>query len=144
MCKNVIKKLPFVIRSIPDWYKTQEMCDKVILENEGTFMFVSECYKNQKMCNKAIDNYADALEFISEWYKSNKISAIKKWNKAVGIYPSAIQFGPECYKIQERRDKAVDHFPPALKFVSVWFVTSKLIKKLDDAIFANDNIIFIN
>ena len=96
------------------------MCDKAILENEVTFMFVSECYKNQKMCNKAVDNYA--LEFISEWYKSNKISAIKKCDKAVGIYPSEMQFGPECYKIQERRDKAVDHFLPALKFVSLFLI----------------------
>ena len=32
--------------------------------------------------------------------------------------------------------KAVDDFLPALKFVPVWFVTSKMIKKLD-ALFAN-------
>ena len=33
------------------WYKTQEMCDKIILENGGTLTFISDCYKNQKMCN---------------------------------------------------------------------------------------------
>ena len=30
------KKLPFLIRYVPDQYKTQKMCDKAILENGGT------------------------------------------------------------------------------------------------------------
>ena len=32
MCKNAVKKLPFVVRYVPDRYKFQELCDKVILE----------------------------------------------------------------------------------------------------------------
>ena len=40
-------------------------------------------------------------------------------------------------------DKAVDSFPPTLKFVPDWFVTSKMIKKLDDAVFSNDDIVFL-
>ena len=35
MCKNAIKKLQFIIKHFSDWYMTQEMCDKVILENGG-------------------------------------------------------------------------------------------------------------
>ena len=31
--KNSVKKLPFVVTYVRDRYKTQEMCDKVILEN---------------------------------------------------------------------------------------------------------------
>ena len=34
MCKNRVKKLPFVIMYVPERYKTQEMCDKGILEND--------------------------------------------------------------------------------------------------------------
>ena len=55
---------PFVIRYVADQYETQEMCDKVILENGGMIMFVCDYYKNQKMINKAVDNYALALEFV--------------------------------------------------------------------------------
>ena len=42
------------------------------------------------------------------------------------------------------RHKAIDIFLPKLKSVPDWFVTSKMIKKLDDALFANDDIILIN
>ena len=37
------------------------MCVRVILENDGTFMFVPDCYKSHKMCNKAVDNYPNAF-----------------------------------------------------------------------------------
>ena len=38
MCKHAVKKLPFLIRYVPDQYKTQ--CDKAILENGGTLKSV--------------------------------------------------------------------------------------------------------
>ena len=48
MWKHIVKKLPFVIRYILDWYRTQEMCDKPVLENGGTLESVSDCNKNKK------------------------------------------------------------------------------------------------
>ena len=33
------------------------MRDKAFLENSETLKSVPDCYKNQEMCNKAIDNY---------------------------------------------------------------------------------------
>ena len=41
-------------------------------------------------------------------------------------------------------DKAVDEFLPALKFVPDWFITNKMLEKLNDALFVNDDVIFIN
>ena len=37
------------------------MCDKAILENSGTLKSGPDRYKYQKMCNKAVDNYSHAL-----------------------------------------------------------------------------------
>ena len=48
------------------------------------------------------------------------------------------------YEIQEMCDKAVDAFLPTLVFFPDWFVTFMLIKKLDDILFSNVDIIFIN
>ena len=36
MYKHAVKKIPFLIRYVPDQCKTQQMCDKAILENGGT------------------------------------------------------------------------------------------------------------
>ena len=35
MSKDAVKKLVLVIRYVPDRCKTQEMCNKAIIENEG-------------------------------------------------------------------------------------------------------------
>ena len=40
------------------------MCDKAIIENCGTLKSVPDCYKNQEMCNKAVDNYPHALNLF--------------------------------------------------------------------------------
>ena len=37
MCKQAVKELPFLIRYVSDRDKTQQMCDKTILENGETF-----------------------------------------------------------------------------------------------------------
>ena len=41
-------------------------------------------------------------------------------------------------------NKAADDFLPVLKFVPDWFVTSKIIKKLLTALYANNNILYFN
>ena len=41
-----LKKLPYLLRYVPDWYKTQQMFDKAIIENGGTVKSVPDCYKN--------------------------------------------------------------------------------------------------
>ena len=48
------------------------MCDKAILENDGTLTFVPNCSKNEQLCHKAVDNYSHALEFTPESYKTKK------------------------------------------------------------------------
>ena len=49
MCKISVKILPFITGYAPDWYKTQEICDKAILENCGTLKSVPDFYKNKKL-----------------------------------------------------------------------------------------------
>ena len=50
-------KLPYLLKYIPDQYKTQRTCDIAILENIWTLKSVPHCYKNQEICDKAADNY---------------------------------------------------------------------------------------
>ena len=48
MCKHAAKKLPFLIRYVPNQYKAQQMCDKTILENGWRVKSVPGCCKNKK------------------------------------------------------------------------------------------------
>ena len=65
-------------------------------------------------------------------------------NKVISEDPFMRKHCLDRYKTQEMCDKAVDDFLPALKFFPGWFVTKKMVKKLDDDLFCNDDIIFVN
>ena len=43
--KNAVKKLPFVIKYVPDQYKTKD----IIVENGGMLGFILDCYKDQNL-----------------------------------------------------------------------------------------------
>ena len=47
-------------------------------------------------------------------------------------------------KTQQMCDEAVDDCLVPLKFISDWFVTSKIIKEIDNALHADDDILFYN
>ena len=53
-----------------------------------------------------------------------------------------VKYCYDRYKIQEMSDKAVDAYMLALKFVSDWFVTNKMLEKLDGAVFSTADIVF--
>ena len=57
MSKHTVKKLLYLLRYVPDHHKTQQMCDKAILENGVTLKSDPDCNKNQEMRNKVVDNY---------------------------------------------------------------------------------------
>ena len=102
MCKHAVKKIRFLLTYASDQYKTQQMFDKVILENGGTVRF---CCRNQEMGNKAVDNYPHALKSVPNCYITQKMC-----DKAANTHHSTIKFVPECCKTQEMCDKAVNIF----------------------------------
>ena len=78
------------------------MCDKSISENGGRLKSVSDYCKNPEMCNKAVDN-DPALAFFAEFYKNQKIC-----DEATNIYPSNIIFVSEWFMTDEMCDKPVN------------------------------------
>ena len=70
-------------------------------------------YKTQKMCDKVIFKDSFMLKYCLNRHKTHKM----------------------C-------DKAADAFLLTLTFVRDWFVTKKMIKNLDDAVLANNDIVF--
>ena len=87
MCKNSVKKSPIVITYFFDCgkYKTPEMLDMFILENDGILKFISDYCKDKKLCGEAVNRYTSAIYFFSERYKIQKMGG-----EAIG---SSIQNG---------------------------------------------------
>ena len=51
---------------------------------------------------------------------------------------------PYRYKTPDMCNEDVDDFMAALKFVSDWFVASKMLEKFHDALLARDDILFFD
>ena len=49
------------------------MCHEAVLKNGGALNSVPDCYKNQEMCNKVVDNYPHTLDFVRECYKTQRM-----------------------------------------------------------------------
>ena len=43
MCKNAVRKLPFVMRSVADQCNTKEMGEKVVIDNGGMLVCIPDC-----------------------------------------------------------------------------------------------------
>ena len=55
-----------------------------------------------------------------------------------------LKYCHDRYKTQEMCDEAVDDCLSALKFVPDWFLTAKMIKKLHETLFTNDDVLFFD
>ena len=58
--------------------------------------------------------------------------------------PFLIIYCPGKYKTQKMCDEAVDDSVAALKLAPDWFVTTKMIKKLLNALYADNNMLYFN
>ena len=59
-------------------------------------------------------------------------------NKVVSEDLFVLKYCPYKHKAQEMCDKAIDFCLLGLKFVSDWFVRSKMIERIDNGVFSND------
>ena len=64
------------------------------------------------------------------------------WNQVVSEDSFMLLYCPNRYKTQKMCDEDFDDYLVVLKFISDWFVTSKMLEKFHDALLANDYIPF--
>ena len=63
----------FLFGSIPNQYKTQEMCNSIISEGPFSIKYFSDQYKTLTMCDKAVDDFLVAIKFVSNWFVTSKM-----------------------------------------------------------------------
>ena len=111
------------------------MCDKSANTYLSTIKFVPECL----MCDKAVNRCFFVFDSISDWYKTHEMC-----DKVVSKDSFLIVYCLDKYKSQRMCEEAVDDSLAALKLISDWFVTSKMIKKLFTVLYANDNTLYFS
>ena len=65
-------------------------------------------------------------------------------DKIISENPFMLKYCPDKYITQKMCDEAADDFLTKLSFVTDWFFTSKIIKKLFTALYADENILYFD
>ena len=68
------KNYPHVLEFVPECYKTQKMCDKVVDTNLSTIKYVRDQYKKQEMYNKIASDDAFKLKYCRDRCKTQEMS----------------------------------------------------------------------
>ena len=92
----VIKQLIdvfFVFDSIPDRYKTQEICERVVSEDPSLIVYCTDKYITQRLCDEAADDSLAALKLVPEWFVTSKM--IKKLYTASYADDSTLYFNED-------------------------------------------------
>ena len=134
MCEAV-HNYAHLLGSVPNFYETQKLCDKAVNTFPSTIQFVLDQFKTRAMCDKAVDTCPFVFDSVPDQYTTQKLC-----DKIVSKDPFMLKYCHDKYKTQKMCYKAVDFY--LLKFVPDWLVTSKMIEKLDSAVFPNGRVVF--
>ena len=89
------------------------------------------------MSDKAVNTCPFIFDFVPDGYMTQKLCY-----KIISEESFLLKYCLDKNKTREMSHKAADYFLLTLKFVPDWFVTSKMIRKLDILLFSNDYIVF--
>ena len=110
------------IKEIPNYLKTQEMCDETVRINPLLLAYVPDHLRTQEMCIEIMHTMPDAFHRIPDHFKTQKMCI-----KAVEVDPWQLKDVPDHYKTQEMCDKSMRDYLFSLQQVADWFVTQEQI-----------------
>ena len=93
----------------------------------------------QEISDKAVNGCFFVYDSIPVWYKTQEMC-----DRVVSEDPFLIVYCPDKYMTQTMCDEAIDDSLAALKLIPGWVVTSKIIKKLYTALYADENILYFD
>ena len=118
-----------MLQVIPNHYKTQKNNRKSSYYPHA-LKYAPDCYMTQGMCEKAVDTSPFMLYYTPNCYKTQEMG-----EKTVSKEHFTLKYCLNRCETQEMCDSAVDAYVPLSKFVPDCFVTKKMLKDLDNAVF---------
>ena len=67
-CVKAADNCPYVFDSVPDHFKTQEICDQAVSKDPFMIQYCLDKYKTQEICDRAVNSFLPALKFAPDWF----------------------------------------------------------------------------
>ena len=71
-------RTPWSLKYVPDWLKTQGMCERVVKDKQGALENVSDHFKIQGMCDDAVRKRLRLLEYVPDYFVTQQ--QVKLWH----------------------------------------------------------------
>ena len=127
--------VPGWIKEIPDYLKTQRICDKAVQMDLHFLTFFPGRLKTEGTCNEAVPRKPVAFFLIPDRFKTKEMCI-----NAFEVDLWQLEYVSDYFKTQEICNKAVGMAPWLLKYVADWFVTQQQIKSWhDDDYYCDDH-----
>ena len=140
LCNEAVARSPSKLRRVPDYFKTQKMCDAAIRMDPGMvnfitpdgvllrmasvlLFFVPDHLKTQEMCDKMVAFNPYMLDDVPDYFKTQEMC-----NEAVRRRPWLLCHILDHLKTQKMCDAAVMEDPWLLNYVPSRFVTQQQVK----------------
>ena len=79
MCNKIMRINPAVFLLVPDRFKKQEMCIKVLRVGMWRVLEdVPDCFKTQDMCDNIVSKCPSSLMYVPGWFVTQQ--QIKLWH----------------------------------------------------------------
>ena len=88
---EAIRNNPWVLRYVPDFLKTKEICIRAIDKNPWQLKDVPHNFKTQEIYDKAVRGDPHSLSFIPDHFKTQEMC-----NRVVEASPYALRYIPDC------------------------------------------------
>ena len=152
MCNKAILGNGGALKSVPDCYKNQEMCNKAV---DNVLEFVRECFMTLKICDKAVNTDPSTIKFFPKCFMTQEmydktvricflhsilfLINIKPKKCVIVLFLKILFYGilSDKYKTQKICDEADINSLVSWKFVSDWVVTNKIL-------YTDENILYFN
>ena len=139
MCDKAVDNYPHAFKFVPDCYMTQKSVIKLSILIILQYNFFLIAIRIKKCVIKILINvFLHLLIFLID-IKLKKCVTELFLKTLLCLYIALINI-----KLKKMCNEAVDNCLAALKFILDWFVTSKMLEKLDNASDANRNTLFYN
>ena len=68
MYNEAVRNSPYVLRIVPDHFKTREMCEKALEKDPFILWTVPDRHNIQEMCDKTVKKVSWSLEYVPDWF----------------------------------------------------------------------------
>ena len=116
-------------RDMPDRFKTRDLCEKVVRQEVEMFFYTPNDLRSQEMCDYVI------MEGKGHWLFfdiNDEFKNIEMCRYVVRENCEMVIFVPDRFKTREMCNNAVFEDKSLIKNVSDWFVTAEMLEKCKD------------